>query len=104
MIPDKHPNTTIPIDQLHGAFKKKSNENRLEYINQATTARTKPTAIAKMKKPINVKESPTPTASHMIQRIPEFEKKREKRRHIGYHGSVEYNTYKSSLFQEQSWR
>ena len=50
MIPDKHPNTTIPIDQLHGAFKKKSNENRLEYINQATTARTKATAIAKNEK------------------------------------------------------
>ena len=45
MIQDKNPNTMIIVVSLHRAFKK-SNENELEYINQAITALTKGTATA----------------------------------------------------------
>jgi hypothetical protein len=41
-----------------------------------------------------------PTAIHMIQRKPDFEKKV----HIGYQCEILHDTYKSNLFQERSWR
>jgi len=45
------------------------------------------------------------TITHMIQRNPAFgRKEKKKKNHIGYQREMLVVTYKTSLFQERSWK